>query len=633
MLPRAVTIAVLLLTPLILPLWAGDEAFLTRATDRALAPDGSPLSPAEPSLRSGEFGLNFVPARDAGRKPAAYPAKGMLTPAAAPVNGVTIAVDTQTTHQTMDGFGGEFIGYLSPPLGLTATQIGQVLTLALGQVQLTMGNADQLLEAPVPNFTSARDSNPGNAFSVDQNAASWGSNPFSWSQNGWQGWTMANTHDNWITAQSSTPDGMGGFLSAKQLGFTDYYLGNTFPNLKYENPWLAAARDSGNLTDYHDKLARQLLAYVVWYQQMYGEIPAIMQMGNEQFSGNKSSFTQANVDTYPPGPYLNVGVQEMVDLVKACGARLDANVSSGLITMTPPKFLVGTEETEGFSYELASAILSDPAASPYVGAIGFHEYPYGSEFSSLANLLRDAAGSNDAGTPGAPSSAAISIRNQLRDLAAAHGVNVWLTEVSHGAGAGTNGLAVDGNSFDALRGRAIDIHYNLIYANISAFILQGEYYDTALEVAHAGQAVTLSQLKSQIGPDFAVLGDPYANGGAGQFDITTGGYAVGHYARWVKKGDVRVDAASSDPLVMATAFQSPTQGTIAFILINNDSLPRPATFTLSGSQFSGNLSGEQSTSETYWTSLGSITPTDANDVTIILPALSVTSLSGPITQP
>jgi hypothetical protein len=480
----------------------------------------------------------------------------LTLPSWATADPVAVSIDTGTTHQTMDGFGGEYIGYNSPPLALSSTQLGQVLTLAFGQVQLTLGDADQLIEAPFPNVYPGQDSNPGNAFSVDQNAASWGNDPNLWSLNGWQGFSLANTHDHWIAGQSSTPDGLGGFLTAQQLGFRDYFLGSTFPNLKYENPWLAAIRDSGNVDDYRNKVARQLLAYAVWYQQMYGEIPALMQLGNEEFSGNKSLFTQANRDTYPPGPYLEIGVQEMVDLVKTCGARLDANVNSGLLTLPPPKFLVGSEETEGYSYELANAVLSDPAASAYVGAIGYHEYPYGSEFSSLANLLRDAVGTNDEGTPGAPSQAAIRIRNGLRDLAAAQGVNVWLTEVSHGTVPGTNGVAVDGNSFDALRGRAIDIHYNLIYANISAFLLQGAYYDTVLEAGHAGQQLTLAQLESQIGPDFAVLGDPLANGGAGQFDITTGGYALGHYARWIKKGDVRVEATSTEPSVMVTAFKT-----------------------------------------------------------------------------
>lgn len=587
----AVAFIVLLLVPLVLPLWAEEQ-------------------PAELG-------------------PTTHPATTRIAPTIAPGD-VAIAVNTGTTYQTMDGFGGEYIGYLSPPSVLNAGQIGQVLTLAFGQVQLTMGNADQLLEAPTPNFVTTRDSNPNNAFSVDQSAAFWGNDPVAWGNNGWQGWSLANTHDNWIAAQSSTPDGLGGFLTGKQLGFTDYFLGNTFPNLKYQDPWLAAIRDGGNLTEYRDKVARQLLAYVVWYQQMYGEIPALMQVGNEQISGNKASFTPAGVDNYPRGAYPEQGVQELVDLVKACGARLDANVSSGLLALSPPKFLVGSEETEAYSYEVANAILSDSTASPYVGAIGYHEYPYGSEFSSLHNLLVDASGSNDAGTPGAPSSAAIRNRNQLRDLAAAHGVKVWLTEVSHGTALGVNGGSVDGSSLDALRGRVIDIHYNLIYANISAFILQGAYYDTALERGHTGQNLSLRQLQSLIGPDFAVLGDPAANGGAGEFEIATGGYAVGHYARWVKKGDLRVDATSSDSLVMATAFTSATRGTMSLVLINNASEPRTVTVTLSGNQFNGNFSGEQSTNSSYWSSLGDVAVTDENHLTITLPALSVTSLGGPI---
>src|SRR5690349_6234982 len=111
---------------------------------------------------------------------------------------VTVSIDTGTTHQTMDGFGGEYIGYGSPPLALNPTQLGQVLTLAFGQVQLTLGDADQLIEAPFPNLYPGQDSNPGNAFSVDQNAASWGNDPNLWSLNGWQGWSLANTHDHWI---------------------------------------------------------------------------------------------------------------------------------------------------------------------------------------------------------------------------------------------------------------------------------------------------------------------------------------------------------------------------------------------------------------------------------------------------
>jgi hypothetical protein len=601
MLRRTKTLFSLLLLALTLPLWAEDKPLTVTPLEAKAVP---------------------------------LPATVIIRPT---LGQAAISVNTGTTYQTMLGFGAEYISFNSPPLTLNAEQLGQVLTLIFGQVQLTMGDADQLLEAPGPGIYPGQDSDPANAFSVDQNAASWGNNPFVWSANGWQGWSEANTHDRWIAGQSSTPDGQGGFLTAKQLGFTGYYLGNTFPNLQYENPWLAAIRDSGNLTDYRNKIARQVLAYVVWYQNMYGEIPALMQFGNEAWSGIHSLFTQAGIDTYPIGNYDHIGIQEMVDLIYTCGARLQANTGS-LITLTPPQFIVGREETVDDSFQMASAVLTGTpagqaagAAAPYVGAIAYGEYPYGGEFSNLANLLADAAGTNDAGTPGAPSSAEIATRAKIGDLGAAYHLPVILGEVSHGtSNNGTYGTSLDGSTMDALRGRAIDIHYNLIYANISAFILQGDYYDTVLEGAHAGQNLTLAQLKTWMGPDVAVLGDPNANGGAGQFDITTGGYAIGHYARWVKNGDVRVDATSSDPLVMATAFTSAARGTISFILINNASEPRTVTFSLTGNQFNGNLSGEQSTAGGFWSPLGSLVPSDANDLTITLPPLSVTSLSGPI---
>src|SRR5438128_9953610 len=96
-------------------------------------------------------------------------ARPLILPAAAPVGSVTFSVNTGAVHQPMDGFGGEYIGF---PIR-NATQIAQVLTLAFGQVQLTLGNADQVLEATAPTVASSQDSSPGNALSVDQNAASW----------------------------------------------------------------------------------------------------------------------------------------------------------------------------------------------------------------------------------------------------------------------------------------------------------------------------------------------------------------------------------------------------------------------------------------------------------------------------
>src|SRR5262249_19689478 len=57
---------------------------------------------------------------------------------------------------------------------------------------------------------------------------------------------------------------------------------------------------------------------------------------------------------------------------------------------------------------------------------------------------------------------------------------------------------------------------------------------------------------------------------------------------------------------------------------------REVTLTLAGATFAGDLVGEQSTAAALWNPLGGITPTDPTDVTVVLPAQSVTSLSAPL---
>src|SRR5438132_3969274 len=132
MLRRPLAFSALWLMSLMLPLWAEDKPFSGDQADSRSA------------------------------KAAYHPLSRFLTPTAAPVGSVTVSVNTGATYQTMDGFGGEFVSF---PIS-DATQIGQVLTLAFGQVQLTLGNADQLLEAAAPAVAASQDSSPGNAFSV-----------------------------------------------------------------------------------------------------------------------------------------------------------------------------------------------------------------------------------------------------------------------------------------------------------------------------------------------------------------------------------------------------------------------------------------------------------------------------------
>jgi hypothetical protein len=301
----------------------------------------------------------------------------------------------------------------------------------------------------------------------------------------------------------------------------------------------------------------------------------------------------------------------MVDLIKTCGQRLADNGFGSV------KFIVGSEETESASLSLATAILSDSVARQYVGAIGYHEYPYGSEYSSLARVLQGPGTGN-------PPADGVQARNSLRNLGQQYGVPVWLTEVSHGNEGGSP--PVQGNTFDALRARAIDIHDNLVYGNMAGFFFQGAYWDTVLQQAHFGTSSTLAQLQAEDGDAFVVLGDPNAN----QWQLTMGAYALGQYSRWVRPGDVRVGASSDNPLVQVTAFRADARGSGSFVLINNSNQAQQVTLVLAGATFLGSLSGEQSTASSLWAPLSGIAPTDGTHVTVSLPAQSVTSLSAPL---
>jgi hypothetical protein len=254
-----------------------------------------------------------------------------------------------------------------------------------------------------------------------------------------------------------------------------------------------------------------------------------------------------------------------------------------------------------------------------VGVIGYHEYPYGSEYSSLARVLHDSGTGN-------PPHDGIQIRNQLRNLGQQYGLPVWLTEVSHGTDPGGGLPGVPGDTFDSLRGRAIQIHDDLTYTDMAGFFFQGAYWDTVLQLGHFGNHLTLPQLQAADGDSEVVLGDPTTN----TWQLTMGAHALGHYSRWVQPGDIRVDASSDNSLVQVTAFHDPTRGRDSFVLINNSSQDQEVTLTLAGAFFGRSLIGEQSTASALWSPLSGITPIDPTHVTVVLPALSVTSLAAPL---
>jgi O-glycosyl hydrolase len=286
----------------------------------------------------------------------------------------------------------------------------------------------------------------------------------------------------------------------------------------------------------------------------------------------------------------------MVDITKRAGARLR---QAGFIKT---RFIVGMEETEEVSLRLAAAILSDPAARRYVAAMGYHSYPYGEGYSSTSFILRTSGA-------GSPDRARVAVRYRLRDLGKQYNVKVWMTENSNG------GAPL---SYDTFRARAIQIHDEFLYADASAYFGENAIWDLTSQRSHFRN----SSLYENEGSIVLVNED------TGAVDITGIGYAIGHYARWVKPGAVRVEASSSNPLVQVSAFRDEEREMVGFVLINNAASTSAVDISLAGLRVTGNLTGEQSAPSSYWKRLAAFAPSSATTFTITLPPTSVTSVGG-----
>jgi len=475
---------------------------------------------------------------------------------------VAVVVDGAVRHQTLVGFGQAEPSVLAYPVpqSLSDSLRAKGVEKAYKQAGINLGIIGSLLESP--SDYSRRQNDNDDPFTIN-----------------WRGFNP----DALKLAKKYVVD------LAKPYGFTNYYLGAEAPNIRWASPWLADIRRRDyNL--YLDEVAEQVLANVTFWKDTYGEELPYYQLGNEQLSGNGCMVDPDKRDYGPVDP-----VRQMVDITKRAGARLR---QAGFLNT---RFMVGTEETEEVSLQVATAVLADPDARPYVGAIGYHSYPYSKGYSSASFIL----GTSGAGKPDAGRAA---VRQRLRALGNKYNVSVWMTENSHG------GAPL---SYDTFRARAIQIHDEFLYANASAYFGEAAMWDVTSQRLHFKNG----DLYGDDNEGNIVL----INEDTGAVDITGIGYAIGHYARWAKPGAVLVDATSSDPLVQVSAFGDKSRGRIALVLINNAATPKSLTISLAGLSIAGNWTGEQSTVSGYWKPFAAAS---ATPFTIILPETSVTSIGG-----
>ncbi len=362
---------------------------------------------------------------------------------------------------------------------------------------------------------------------------------------------------------------------AKPYGFNNFTI-HSGTNVRWSDPWMAEIRKA-NYRRYLDEMAENVVAPLIYWRDKFGIVTRWHHLFNEPTTGNQE---------------LGAGgsVQEVVDLVKVVGLRLR---SEGFMDT---RMVVASEETEEASLNTARAVLADPDARRHIGAISYHTYPYGSIYSDVNRILATSG-------QGKPDAGRIKVRNDIRDLAKRYGMQVWMTEVSNGRA----------GPLDSLRGRAIHIHDELRYANASSFWAMFQVWDTFAR-------------RGTCDEDCLV----FFNRVRGTVSISGTGYAIGHYARWIKRGAVRIGGESDDPLVLASAFRDDARKEIIAVVVNNYREPVSATFNAPGNILRGDkVKGEQSSAEGFWLPI-TVIPTEQRDVgsfSVVLPARSVTSLS------
>jgi len=383
---------------------------------------------------------------------------------------------------------------------------------------------------------------------------------------------------------------------AAPLGFDNYFLGPTV-NTRWASPWLARLR-KWDYNRYLDGAAEQVAAGQIYWRDNYGILPRYQMPFNEPLSGNKE--------------LARGTVQDVVDIVKRAGVRLRREGFQNV------GFVVPNEETEEKSLRTAAAVLADPEARQYVGAIGYHPYPYGSVYASIAKIL---------GTSGAgrPDQGRIAVRKELRALGKKYGIPTWMTEVSHGF----DGLPPPDNArqepflAQSVRARAIHIHDELVHADAAAYFGMNNMWDaTSHRLHYAGRDRSLFAEEGNI-----VLLDNETEA----VHITGMGYAIGHYARWIKRGAVRIEATSGDPLIQVTAFRDARRRRLVAVIINNAAAERAVEVSVKGLRIAGgNLAGEQSVAGTYWRPIAPFPPSGSAGFRLSVPGESVTTISGAI---
>ena len=381
--------------------------------------------------------------------------------------------------------------------------------------------------------------------------------------------------------------------------FSSGEIGDLFPSAnidtKWSHPWLNGlkATDYGR---YLDEIAGKAVATVADWEKRSGREPEYLQLWNEPLSGNKE---------------LAEGtVQDLIAIIKHAGRNLR---SAGYSRV---RFLVPNEETVQHTLEDMRAIVLDEEAMSYVGAIGYHSYPYGSDYSYIPRLLATRA-------QGKLFDDSIRQRLELRSLSRRYGIPVWMTEVSNGYSPGGPRATKESyvpDSIDWIIGRSIHIHDEFRYAGASASYGMLAVWTDVADREHfpnGGSRNLRSDGESLILVDTA----------ADEVIVTATGQAIGHFGRWLHRGARYLEGESSNPFVLVSPFLDSNR--FVAVLVNTAATMIRATIRIEGSAFAGTVNGERSRTGAY---REAVPPVEASgsSLALDLPGWSVTSITVPV---
>jgi O-glycosyl hydrolase len=264
------------------------------------------------------------------------------------------------------------------------------------------------------------------------------------------------------------------------------------------------------------------------------------------------------------------------------GERLETNGFSDVRMIVPDAVAPGP------SAEYGRVILEDPAARPYVGALGFHAYRSGPGGESPSQEWRAS-------------------RSELKEIADARGLPVRMTE------------------FFDLRGllaRANHIYNELAFADSRTYhpqhvVSTGEHGEGGSVRTEAGAIV------------YFVPGDAGQVVESGPTRFT--GVAIGHWSRFVPPGAVRLGvdvSGSADVRVQAFRVDGPDR--LAVVVINNGPAARVEVELEGGLERRGGAGAvvsREGDADAYWSDVGEILAAGPHLLSLGVPGRSVVTLT------